>query len=387
MKAKPWRVHVHGGESTLSEPRVLRNPLRRSSATIRFSVALVALATTSAAAQVVGSIDLTWNTVDGGGWMWSSAGDFMLGGTIGQPDTGGPCAAGDFELIGGFWSMVIAPPCTEYAPPDFDHDCDVDLDDLVVFLPCAAGPLLPFSPDCAEKDLDGDADIDQEDFGLYQRCFSGSGGVANPRCAAVVYGSSLTLSIPDGAEGQTVLGTVQRSGPTAEALLVDLAVDASHGADVAVQTPVAIPAGQASADFTVTLVDDAEAEGPEAATVTASAADVNPGADLITITDNDLALSVVAPGGLEGTVIIGVVSRNGPLAEALIVNLGVDPAHAADANVQPVVHMPPWQPAATFIVTLVYDGIRENAEAATLTATAPGFNPGTGILMIIDYSP
>ena len=57
-------------------------------------------------AQTGDPFDLTWNTVDGGGGMFSSGGDFTLGGTIGQPDAGF-LSGGDFGLSGGFWVVWL----------------------------------------------------------------------------------------------------------------------------------------------------------------------------------------------------------------------------------------------------------------------------------------
>ncbi len=56
-----------------------------------------------AVAQSGGDYDLTWNTVDGGGYTFSTGGDYSLGGTIGQPDAG-VLTGGDYTLGGGFWS-------------------------------------------------------------------------------------------------------------------------------------------------------------------------------------------------------------------------------------------------------------------------------------------
>lgn len=47
--------------------------------------------------------DLSWWTVDGGGGMFSTGGNYSLGGTIGQPDAG-PLAGTGYILAGGFWS-------------------------------------------------------------------------------------------------------------------------------------------------------------------------------------------------------------------------------------------------------------------------------------------
>jgi len=57
-------------------------------------------------AQSGGTYDLSWNTVDGGGYTFSSAGSYTLGGTIGQPDAGTQ-SGGSYGLEGGFWGGAI----------------------------------------------------------------------------------------------------------------------------------------------------------------------------------------------------------------------------------------------------------------------------------------
>ena len=67
---------------------------------------LIALTTSqsisSASAQSGGGYDLTWNSIDGGGGMFSTGGNYSLGGTIGQADAG-TMSGGNYSLIGGFW--------------------------------------------------------------------------------------------------------------------------------------------------------------------------------------------------------------------------------------------------------------------------------------------
>ena len=58
-------------------------------------------------AQTGGGYDLTWSTIDGGGYMFSTGGNYSLGGTIGQPDAGA-LGGGSYTLAGGFWSGMIA---------------------------------------------------------------------------------------------------------------------------------------------------------------------------------------------------------------------------------------------------------------------------------------
>lgn len=49
-----------------------------------------------------GDYDLSWWTVDGGGYTFSIGGGYSLGGTIGQADAGA-LVGGSYALGSGFW--------------------------------------------------------------------------------------------------------------------------------------------------------------------------------------------------------------------------------------------------------------------------------------------
>lgn len=68
-----------------------------------------------ALAQSGGSYDLSWWTVDGGGYTFSTGGDYTLGGTIGQADAG-VLLDGDYTLVGGLWSGADIPAGPETRP-------------------------------------------------------------------------------------------------------------------------------------------------------------------------------------------------------------------------------------------------------------------------------
>ena len=75
---------------------------------------LYTLITASVAAfgafSVVGDdFEIDWWTVDGGGDMWTTGGDYELSGTVGQPDAGPVMTGGDFALTGGFWVVPTGP--------------------------------------------------------------------------------------------------------------------------------------------------------------------------------------------------------------------------------------------------------------------------------------
>jgi len=68
----------------------------------------------SVLAQSGGGYDLTWNTVDGGGYTFSTGGNYSLGGTVGQPDAG-VLTGGSYTLVGGFWGGAGV-QCKLYLP-------------------------------------------------------------------------------------------------------------------------------------------------------------------------------------------------------------------------------------------------------------------------------
>ncbi len=70
------------------------------------SLALMDL-TGPAHAQLGGGYELTWSSIDGGGYMFSAGDGYSLGGAIGQPDAGRMTGSG-YALAGGFWSGVAS---------------------------------------------------------------------------------------------------------------------------------------------------------------------------------------------------------------------------------------------------------------------------------------
>lgn len=112
-----------------------------------------------AAAPASAQFDVSWNTIDGGGAMFTTAaGDWELSGTIGQPDAGAVMTGGGFEISGGFWAGA-ALPC----PGDINGDGIVDLSDLAGLLSHYG---VPSGASLADGDLDGDGDVDLTDLSV-----------------------------------------------------------------------------------------------------------------------------------------------------------------------------------------------------------------------------
>ena len=121
------------------------------------------------AVWAAGSADdftLNWWTIDGGGVMRSTGGNFELSGTIGQPDAGS-MSGGNFALTGGFWFAL--------ADGDCNSDGGVNLFDYGDLEPCVSGPSggLP-STGCSCFDIDRDSDVDLSDVARFVDGFSGS---------------------------------------------------------------------------------------------------------------------------------------------------------------------------------------------------------------------
>ena len=62
----------------------------------------LALASLPALAQ---SYSIDWYKIAGGGGT-STNGQYVLSGTIGQHDAGGPMTGGNYSLTGGFWALI-----------------------------------------------------------------------------------------------------------------------------------------------------------------------------------------------------------------------------------------------------------------------------------------
>ena len=76
--------------------------VRQKTILILLVTIVLLLPVTVALAQSGGGYDLSWSSVDGGGYTFSSGGAYILGGTVGQPDAG-LLSGGNYTLGGGFW--------------------------------------------------------------------------------------------------------------------------------------------------------------------------------------------------------------------------------------------------------------------------------------------
>jgi hypothetical protein len=118
---------------------------------MRINQTILALALIAGAAScALAQFSIPWSTIDGGGGT-STGGNFVLSGTIGQPDAG-KSSGGSFSLSGGYWSLGVDTGC----PADVDdgsatgtRDGAVTIDDLLYYL-------IIFESGDAAADIDDD---------------------------------------------------------------------------------------------------------------------------------------------------------------------------------------------------------------------------------------
>jgi len=133
--------------------------------TRKASICITALAGLAWGGIPPSELELARFTIDGGGTMRSTGGDFDLSGTIGQPDAG--VLTGDrFTLTGGFWFST--------PPGDCNADGATGQLDITSFVDCMGGPGRgpPMDP-CLCFDVDGSGSVDLADFAVIQKTFVG----------------------------------------------------------------------------------------------------------------------------------------------------------------------------------------------------------------------
>ncbi|APZ96389.1 right-handed parallel beta-helix repeat-containing protein [Fuerstiella marisgermanici] len=199
--------------------------------------------------------------------------------------------------------------------------------------------------------------------------------------------AALTVSITDAAiseNGGTTTGTVSRNTDTTNALTINLS--SNDTGEAGVPATVTILAGQTSATFSITGVDDAIVDGTQTVTITASAAAHTDGTDTLDVTDDDAAALMVsitdAAISENGGTTTGTVSRNTDTTNALTINLSSN--DTGEAGVPATVTILAGQTSATFSITGVDDAIVDGTQTVTITASAAAHTDGTDTLDVTD---
>lgn len=193
-------------------------------------------------------------------------------------------------------------------------------------------------------------------------------------------GAILTVEIspdifPENAGAAAAIGTVTRSGDSSSPLVVSLSSD--NPGEATVPATVTIPAGQASVTFSVDAVDDAEPDGNQTVTISASGADLFSGTAQITVADNEAPIptislsadpTTISENGDTTTVTIEVSAAN---PSGYTFNLSSD--DTSELTVPATVTIDPDSTTATFTATAVDDAVSDGTQSTIITATDPNF--------------
>jgi hypothetical protein len=202
---------------------------------------------------------------------------------------------------------------------------------------------------------------------------------------------SLTLSpstISEAAGSNAVTATLSRNGDTSSPLTVQLTK--SSTTNVYLPASVLIPPGQYSANFRISIQDNAIAGGSSVETISASASGFLSANAPLTILNNDVTVltlvlstntipETAAPGDVKA-----VLTRNANLGQILTVNLVSDLPTAV--TVPASVTFPAGKDQISFPLTPINDNVVGDTRRAHITASAPGFNPVSASLDVLNVN-
>ncbi|MCB1100493.1 MAG: hypothetical protein KDN22_33325, partial [Verrucomicrobiae bacterium] len=182
--------------------------------------------------------------------------------------------------------------------------------------------------------------------------------------------------------GGSATGTVTRTGSLASAVVVNLTN--SDPSEAGIPSTVTIAAGNASATFGITGVDDAVVDGSQNVTVTATTIGYLDGTASLQVTDDDVAALILtvdrgtiseAAGAAAAT---ATVTRNSETSSALSVSVSID--DTTEIAVPGTVTIPVGQASAQFPISAVDDLLIDGTQTVTITAAAAGHINGTTTL-------
>lgn len=198
---------------------------------------------------------------------------------------------------------------------------------------------------------------------------------------------SLALSSAGIVEGaaSAVTATVSRNtADNSQPLTVSLATTSARAS---LPATIQIPAGQSTAQFAVSAVDNLLLDGTATAQVSASAPDFGTGVATLTITDNETGsislgstVSSIAENAADGTVV--TVSRTAlDVSQALVVTLAATPAVL---TLPAAVTIPAGSVSTTFSIKPVDDELASGNKLSNISGNASGYSAGTLAMTVVD---
>jgi subtilase family serine protease len=196
----------------------------------------------------------------------------------------------------------------------------------------------------------------------------------------------LTLQLPVSQllEGSpAITATVSRNGSLTQPLLVMLTN--SDSTEVTLTNFVIIPAGQASASFTVRALADGIVDGTQFATISASAPGFVSAFQTLTVFDADLphlTLTLATNTVMEGGSLVASLRHDSANTNALTVFLQCSNPNRLSPPLSVII--PAGTNSVLFTNATVDDDIIQVPETVTISATATGFTASTAGVTIFD---
>jgi uncharacterized repeat protein (TIGR01451 family) len=197
--------------------------------------------------------------------------------------------------------------------------------------------------------------------------------------------ANLALNLPTNAtEGVGTVSATVTASPAPTNNLV-LTLSSSDTTEVTVPANVTLNGGQSNVTFNLTIIDDGELDGPQTATITATAPGYAGAVGAITVLDNETAtLNVAAPAAVtEGDGLVAcTVSVSAPPAANVQVSLTSSDVTAL--QVPAGITIPAGQTSAVVYASVIDDAKIDGDQSATITAHVANWTDGTGVVVVHD---
>ena len=199
--------------------------------------------------------------------------------------------------------------------------------------------------------------------------------------------TTITLTLP--ASAMENAGTLANQGrvtlAAAPAKAVAVKLSSSDTNTLQVPASVTVSAGQTTATFNLTVVDNPRIDGNKSVTVAATVANWTNDSRMITIVDNeDTLLRLSGPAQLseEGGTASYTARISGTLTTNLDLSLG-----SSDTNtliIPTALTIPAGATNVTFIASIVDNALFDGAKVVRLGCSAPGFTSVTNTVTVLD---
>jgi hypothetical protein len=197
--------------------------------------------------------------------------------------------------------------------------------------------------------------------------------------------ASLALSLPaqatEGGPALTNLASVSVNSSSPLARIITLT--SSDPASLTVPASVTLPADQFSVSFTPTVINDSKINGSRPLTITATATNLSPASQSITILDNESTqLSLSVANLTEGSTASASISISGTLPTPLVVNLSsINPSRLA---VPSTVTIPAGSTSAPFTLSATENALSDGDASILITASATSFLSDSSPVTVTD---